>query len=172
MLELMIVIAIVAVVFALSVPAFVRSRNAAGLRKGVTEVMEACNEARAHAILRGVPMEVVIVAEDGLVDVRPATAGSPVPKELAAEDTPEPNEPTASAGPPLKSSKARRLPDDVAIELFDVNFVNQMEFTEGRVRFFPNGSSDECTIVLLWNNRQRAKISLEVVTGLADLTYL
>lgn len=168
----MIVIAIVAVAFGLSVPAFVRSRQAAGLRQAVTDIMEACNEARAQAILRGVPMEVVIVAEDGLVDVRPAMAGPPAPKAAGLDAALETGEPTASGGPAAKSPKARHLPDDVAVELFDVNFVNQMEFTEGRIRFFPNGNSDECTIILLWNHRQRAKISLEVVTGLAELTYL
>jgi hypothetical protein len=65
-----------------------------------------------------------------------------------------------------------RLHPGIAVELLDVNFVNQMEFPEARVRFYPNGTSDEFTTILLWNRRTRAKISLEVVTGLADVEFL
>ena len=169
LIELMIVVAIMGVVMAVGVPAFVRARHNTGIRKAVTALMEACHEARANAILRGMPMEVVIIAEDGRVEVRPAGAVKQTEAQPGEETSAGPAEPAPAA---LKASPVRHIPEDVAIELLDVNFINQMEFPEAHVRFYPNGTSDEFTLIFLWNQRQRAKISLEVVTGLAEVDYL
>jgi len=46
-----------------------------------------------------------------------------------------------------------------------VNLKDQMEADEAHVRFYPNGTSDEFTIVLESKGEIR-KISLECVTGL------
>lgn len=169
LIELMIVVAIMGVVMAVGVPAFVRARHNTGIRKAVTALMEACHEARANAILRGVAMEVVIIAEDGRVEVRPAGAVKRTEGQPGEETSAGPAEAAPAA---LKASPVRHIPEDVAIELLDVNFINQMEFPEAHVRFYPNGTSDEFTLIFLWNQRQRAKISLEVVTGLAEVDYL
>ena len=64
------------------------------------------------------------------------------------------------------------LPDNVGIELLAVNFLQYEEEDEVRVRFYPNGTSEEFTIVLLSDDQKGTQISLEVVTGLADVKIL
>ena len=62
------------------------------------------------------------------------------------------------------------IPENVWIELLNVNFGPElMEAEEARVHFYPNGTSDEFTIVLKSDEQEAQKISLEVVTGLADV---
>jgi hypothetical protein len=52
-----------------------------------------------------------------------------------------------------------------------VNFKDQMENPETRVRFFANGTSDEFTVVIFSEEGER-KISLDVITGLSDVEVL
>lgn len=169
LIELMIVVALMGVMMAVGVPAFIRARHSEGFRKAVNDVVEACNEARALAILRGEPMEVVIVAEDGQIRVQPATVRTST--AVAVADGPPVGDPAPPPRRAFKAPEPRQIPDDVAVELLDVNFVNHMNLPEAHVRFYPNGTSDEFTIVLLWEQK-RAKISLEVVTGLVEAEYL
>ena len=63
-----------------------------------------------------------------------------------------------------------KLSEKVGIELFEVNFEDQMEYTEARVRFYANGTSDECKILLAHvESGERRLITLEVVTALGDV---
>ncbi len=61
------------------------------------------------------------------------------------------------------------IPKNVTIELLGVNFVELQTAEDARVRFFPNGTSDEFTIVLRSDKNEWRKISLEPVTALADV---
>ncbi len=71
---------------------------------------------------------------------------------------------------PMVNFKAN-LPDDIAVKLLFVNFVDLMEDPEAHVRFFPNGTSDEFTIILSSATAEQ-KISLDVITGLADVEVI
>lgn len=64
------------------------------------------------------------------------------------------------------------LPENVWIEILGVNFLQLEEADEARVHFYSNGTSDEFTIVLNSDDLKAMKISLEVVTGLADVEPL
>jgi regulation of enolase protein 1 (concanavalin A-like superfamily) len=50
-----------------------------------------------------------------------------------------------------------------------VNFVDLKSAPDVRVKFHPNGTSDEFTIVIRSSDEQWRKISLEVTTGLARM---
>ena len=54
--------------------------------------------------------------------------------------------------------------------MLDINFINMLEGTinEARVRFYPNGTSDEFTIGLLLNNDRRI-VTLDAITGLPSV---
>lgn len=168
LLEILIVMAIMAVVLAIGLPAFVRGMKKEGLRKAVSDVVEGCSHTRAQAILKGVPMEFVIRAEDGSLSVqraKPATGD-----EFASGTTSPEGQPVtevSSGG----SSFAGNLPEDVGVKLLYVNFQDKMEFPEARVRFFPNGTSDEFTIILFAESGEK-KINLDVVTALADMEVI
>ena len=56
----------------------------------------------------------------------------------------------------------------IIIEGLGVNGEDWTEDESARVRFYPNGTSDEMSIVILAENQERRNIWLEVVTGLAE----
>ena len=51
--------------------------------------------------------------------------------------------------------------------MVDVNFFEYKDEEEARVRFHPNGTCDELTIVLRSEKNEFRKISLEATTSLA-----
>ena len=165
LVELMIVISIIAIVLATGVPSLLRSLQKEGLRKAEADLLEACSHARAQAILSGAPMELVIRAENGQITVEPAKA---IQTGLQSE---EQNSPGASSLRSAPKTFSARVADDIAIRLLDVNFKDQMEFPETRVHFYPDGTSDEFTIVF-FSDRGERKISLDVVTALADVEVI
>ena len=168
LLEIMIALSIAAIIMATGIPAFVRALQKEGLRKAVSDVVEGCSQARAYAILRGTPTELVIRAEDGHLSIQPA--------KLDAADgfatvmvSQEAQSPSPSASAPLRFSG--QIPDNVAVKLVAVNFQELMDQPEVRVRFFPSGTCDEFTIVLT-SEKGEQKISLDVITALADVEVL
>jgi type II secretion system protein H len=161
LVEIMIVMAIMAIAMAVGVPSIYRSLRKNDLARAVNDVVEGCKTARDRAILQGAPYE-FIVRESGELDVRqaPAQTSSRAAFARAAGET-------AAALPPSPySGFPRKLGEDVMVQMLDVNFVNHMEMAEARVRFFPNGTADEFTIVLAWNGRQRT-VMVDVITGQA-----
>jgi hypothetical protein len=109
------------------------------MRKAVSDLVEACNEARALAILNGQKTAMTIRPLDGAV----------------------------SAG-----KFSATFPANIGIEILGVNFVELQEAEQAQVQFYPNGTSDEFTIVLVSDEDKAKKISLEVVTGLAVVEEL
>ena len=166
LIEIMVVVGIIGIVLVMGAPPFVRSLQKDALRQATSDIEEACSKARALAILQGVPMQLVLRANDGQLTVTPAP--EPGLRRTAPEEGPDNS--VAAAGPaaPVFSAQLQR---DVAVTLLYVNLKNQMEAEVSRVHFYPNGTSDEFTIVLETNRGVR-RISLESVTGLADVEVI
>lgn len=134
LIEVMVVVAVIGIIMAMGIPSIIHALKKEGMRKAVSDLVEACTEARATAILSGEKSDLVIRPQDGSF-----TGG--------------------------KFSES--LPGNVWIEILGVNFVELQDAEEARVHFYPNGTSDEFTIVLTSDEDKAKKISLEVVTGLA-----
>jgi prepilin-type N-terminal cleavage/methylation domain-containing protein len=64
------------------------------------------------------------------------------------------------------------FPKNVEIQIMGVNFIQYEKAEEAKVRFLPNGTSDEFTIVLQDDEGQTRKITLDVITGLPDLEVI
>ena len=63
--------------------------------------------------------------------------------------------------------KSVTLPDGVAMEAIGINLMDFSQTEESRVRFFPNGTCDELTLVLHSGTDWR-KITLEFSTAIAS----
>ena len=61
------------------------------------------------------------------------------------------------------------MPGDVVIDILGVNFIQFENAEEARVCFFPNGTSDEFTIVLHSSGGNYEKIYLDTVTALPEI---
>ena len=66
--------------------------------------------------------------------------------------------------------KTAQFGEGVVIEMLDVNLREYRDAESARVRFFPNGTSDEMTLILRSDRNEWKKISLEITTGLATVT--
>ena len=64
---------------------------------------------------------------------------------------------------------AARLSQSINIEGIRLNFLDFTEDEVVRVRFYPNGTSDEFSLFLVSNQGERRQIALEVVTAIADV---
>jgi Tfp pilus assembly protein FimT len=162
----MIVVAVIAVAFAIAAPSFARIARKDPMRQAVSDVVEALGQARAQAILRGVPVEFVLSGE-GEMRVVPARERERKP-QTGSPTVAEENEPREITQSRLFTA---RLDEDIAVTLLEVNFRSQMEATAARVRFHPNGTSDDFTVVLEKGMEMR-RIWLDPITALVDLETL
>ncbi len=173
LIELMLVVAILGIALAMGYPSISRALHRAPLTQAVMDITEGCRKARAHAILQDNPTELRIYS-DGRIEVVDAPADAAATLDAVAAPT-GPTKPVivtendAEAKP--ASAFSAQLSESVAIELIAVNFVDFQGADVARVRFYPNGTSDEFTVILLCEGERR-KITLEVVTALAEVDAL
>jgi prepilin-type N-terminal cleavage/methylation domain-containing protein len=195
LVELMIVCAIIGAVLTIAIPTIYRYFHPESLEGTVRSLMEALSHARARAILNGAPVELVIRPGDRTFQVsQSASAPSGEFRGIVEVDGPARLESRSVSGenwrlPDREVSRGTthtvgggggsdessaafsgRIAERIIIEMLDVNFFELKDAEAARVRFYPNGTSDEFTIVLHGENEQWRKITLEVVTGLPDLS--
>jgi hypothetical protein len=171
-----VVVAIMAIVMTISVPFMNNAFNSPkGMNGAMRMVQEACSTARAWAILQQTPQELRIRPGAGVFEVGAASAdASPMErlesKNLAGEEwrmADRPSGPTPQRG---GGSYSAKLPDGVVVEGLGVNGEDWTEDEVARVRFYPNGTCDEMSVVLYRpETNERRNVWLEVVTGLPDI---
>jgi len=164
----MMVVAIIGLMMAMGVPAILQTLHEEPLRKAVNDVMNICSHARAQAVLHGVTTTVVFHPRSGEV----ALAG------IASTNTTDnftppatPSGETVGAVPDASALNSTQFGNGVIIDMLDVNLTEYKDADEARVHFFPNGTSDEMTLILHYGDQYR-KITLEVTTALASLEMI
>jgi Tfp pilus assembly protein FimT len=150
LIEIMIVVAIMGLIAAMGVPSILQTFRKDGMRKAVSDVMDACAEARQDAILNNKTIAVIFhpQPQDRRFEVEGAAGGK-----------------NASSGRVTSST----LPDGVEFAMLDINLQDYGASEWARVFFYPNGTSDEMTIVLI-SQGDRKKITLEFSTALASVS--
>jgi hypothetical protein len=162
----MVVVSIMGIVMTMSAPAIYRIWHGESLRKAAAEVQEVCSHARARAILSSETTEVVFHPQDGRFEV--AGGSSPPPENNPSAAMP-------AGGPaPSGSGLSGQIPGNVVIEMLDVNLMEFKDAEEVHVRFHPNGTCDELTLILHGQdsrspNNQVRIITTEVTTGLTTV---
>jgi len=178
LIEIMVVVAIMGIVMTIAIPTVYQQLHPESMRKAVSDVMEACGHARARAILDGVETDLVIRPADRQFDI--TAAANPVPSSVPQENslfspdvsghdwrTPPKTAPKGGTGG--GGGYSVKLSDKIIIEGLGINGEDFTEDAVGRVRFYPNGTSDEFSIILLSDKGERRNITLEVVTAMADV---
>lgn len=172
MLEIMIVIAIIGLVLAMGAPSMVRALRKEGMRAAVDSVVEACQQARAAAILSRETVELVYTAQTREFRVMKA-AQPPTTRTLADGSIEQLVLPPDEQPKPVGGINfSARIADDIAIELLDVNFVEMKDQDEARIRFHPRSTSDEFSIVLRSTAGEWRKVSLDVLTALPEVELI
>jgi len=167
--EILVVLAILSIVATISVPSVLQAAKKSPMRQAMSDLEEACRNARMLAILQGEPTEVVIQAGQGAISVSrafalPESTASPFP---ASEGQPgellEPRPPSATDAE-VKPFRAQLSPS-IAFKRLVVNLQDMMDEREARVRFYPNGTCDAFLALLLSEQNEERSITLEITTG-------
>src|SRR5437870_4922761 len=87
LIEIMIVVAIMGIVITIAVPTLYHQLHPDSMRKAVSDVLEACREARALAILQGTPTDLVFNPDDMSFSVQGGGGGA-APEHGSAGDAP------------------------------------------------------------------------------------
>lgn len=169
MLELMIVVAIMGIILAMATPSIRSAFHKEAFIQGLNDILDACDFARKEAIIHDTVMEMRIYPQTGRIEVGAVPrdtsidAGSPgsSPSSAPNADTPP---------PPVIHSYSAQLSERISIEMLDVNFAEYKEADLARVRFYPNATSYEFTMVIRSDAGEYRKITLEEVTALATAT--
>lgn len=140
--EIMIVMGIIGVVATIGIPSVISSLNKQGMRKAVSDFVEACSHARAAAIFSGQTAELMIY---------------PKTKRFSI----------SARGRTMSFSG--EFPPNIHIEILGVNFIEMQEADLAKVRFRPNGICDEFAMVIRSDEQEMRKITLDIVTGMADV---
>ena len=164
MLEIMMVVAIIGLIMTMSVPAILRTMHQEPLRKAVNDVKTICYNARAQAIFHGVTTTVVFHPQSGEVALSSLAATNST-DGFAPEKPSGESSAAATSGSALNSTK---FDDSIIVDMLDVNLSENKDAGEARVRFFPDGTSDEMTLIIHSGDQYR-KITLEVTTGRASV---
>jgi prepilin-type N-terminal cleavage/methylation domain-containing protein len=175
LIEIMIVIGIIGMVMTAGIPLATRAMNKNQLAKAVNDTLEGCKLARDRAILQNRPYDFVLrnrSENDAEFTVEPtkqkenSSVGSAMGSTVfTSASTPTPASSSANPGS-LVGGFPRKLGQDVAIELVYVNMIDHMDAAEARVRFYPNGTSDEFAVTYAYQGKRRT-IGVDIITGAA-----
>lgn len=149
LIEIMVVVAIMGVILAAGVPTLYNMFHKEGFRKTVSDILDVCSAARAQAILHGKVTTIVFHPKDRKVELEGSGAGG-----------------QGAAG---GWAHTAQIDDSATIEMLDINLLEYKDSDVARVRFFPDGTSDEMTLILRSDKDEWRKISLEITTGLASV---
>jgi hypothetical protein len=118
------------------------------MRKALSDVGDVCAEARTRAILQNQKTAVVFHPQEHRFEVEGGAGGV-----------------NASSG----RATSATLPTGVEMAMLDISLQDYGASEWARVCFYPDGTSDEMTVVLL-SQGERKKITLEFSTGLTTVS--
>jgi len=157
LIEIMVVVAIMGLILTMSIPSIYQIAKKEGMRRAVTDMKDVLSNARAQAIISGAEVQLKFYPTEGRFEV---VGGASRP--TADPMSPEP----ASSVPAPSQTTSATLPADITFGLLQVNLLNYRESEWTRVRFFPNGTSDEMRLVLVSERGDVRGIELEPTTAL------
>ena len=146
LIEIMLIIGLMTIVLAMGAPSFYQALKKEPMRKVLTGLQDAARDARSQAILQGKTVALVIRPQDRKYSVE----GGGSSKESL----------------PPGAVTSGDFPDSIGIEMVEVNLLSFLNLPEAHVRFFPNGTCDEFTMVVRSSEGEWKKITLESTTGI------
>ena len=161
LIELMVVIGLILIMFTVGIPTFAKAHNQRPMKVATEQLMEVLSTARAQAIVRGTTVELRMNPQEYTFDVS------------ASGPSTELDQRVAEGSDAFKKGRFNMtLPDEIGIELLDVNYVPYKEEESAALKFFSNGTSQEFTVVIRSITGEYRKISVEPITARANYEIL
>jgi prepilin-type N-terminal cleavage/methylation domain-containing protein len=154
LMEVMVVVAIIGLIGAMSVPAILQMRREGPMRKAVNDVLELCDRARAGAVMKDTTTHLVFNPHERQITLEGGDNNQALTTRLGQH--------------PIMSTQ---FDPSVTIEGLGINLKDCTEVEQAQVNFYDNGTCDEMTLILLCGG-QREMITLELSTALATIKQL
>ncbi|MGH7939561.1 MAG: pilus assembly FimT family protein [Limisphaerales bacterium] len=154
LMEIMVVVAIIGLCAAMSIPGILQMRREGPLRKAVNDFLELCERARAGAVLKDTTARLVFHPHERQIELLGGDANQALTTRLGHH--------------PIMSTQ---FDPDVTIQSLSISLQNCTDTPESWVNFYDNGTCDEMTMILLCNG-ERERISLELTTALPTVKQL
>jgi type II secretion system protein H len=168
LIEIMIVIGIMAVVMAISVPSMFRRVEKDSIRKSTQDVLDVFQYARTQAIVNGRPVQLVIRPREMVFTVMPLNKKELSEEEYLAQEL-ETSLRQEAPEPSAQTRGTMKLSDRMRILFVGVNFVPDLQEAEMvGVSFYPNGTSDEFTMLIISDRNESRLFQLDVPTALLN----
>ena len=148
LIEIMVVVAIMAIILAAGIPSLYGFFHKGGIRKTMSDLLETCQSARAKAIMSGSPADLIIHPRDGRLEV--------------AGDAPSGGYGSWAHSAKIEGAKIYALRINNSHE--DLSQVEEV-----RVRFYPDGKCEEMILLLMTDKNEMRGINLEITTSLPIL---
>ena len=161
LIEIMVVVGIMGLILMIGIPNIYQMAKKEGMRRALTDVKEVLSNARAQAILSGSEVQLKFYPMDRRFEITGGASRPATPAELAGAPV------TDNSPPPPSKTTSATLPADISFGMLQVNLLNFRESDWTRVRFFPNGTSDELRLVLVSETGEVRGLELESTTGFA-----
>ena len=160
LIELMVVVGIMGILLTMGVPIVYKVLHRAPINQAITDTVEVLSNARARAILQGHEVDVVFHPKEGRLELQGGGG---------AQASKGPVTTGFSAG--VGTGTSARFSERVLIEMLDINKLPHdfRDDDQATIRFFPDGTSDELSLVLVSDQNERREITLEITTGLASV---
>jgi type II secretory pathway pseudopilin PulG len=153
-MELMVVVGIIGLVAAMSIPSILSMRRQAPMVKALDDIREMCERARAGAVLKNTTATMVFEPRAGKVELVAGDSTTALTTRLGTK--------------PVMST---RFDPSVNVEQLWINVKDWTGAAAAPVNFYENGTSDEMILVLTCGG-QREMITLELATALPTMSPL
>lgn len=150
MIEIMIVVGVLGIILAISLPAVYEQRKRAPMRETISSLKKVCGHARAQAIWHNQKTTVTFRPGDRTFKFS-GGGGKKMPSGFAD---------TATDG---------RFHEDVIIDGLEINLQSALDFESTQMHFYPNGTCDELFVVLEVPGEGEKVLEWESTTGFPRL---
>jgi type II secretory pathway pseudopilin PulG len=158
LIEVLIVASIMLMIAMMAVPSIYQLAKKEGMRRAVSDLKDVCANARAQAIFSGKEVAVMFYPLQRRYGIG-ASPGVGTGGNFESGEAPPAFETAPGSG------TTGVIPDDITLEMLDVNLSEYKDSEWTRVRFYPNGTCDEMTIVYR-SDKEFRKLNLEPTTGM------
>jgi len=154
LLELMVVVAIIGLVAAMSAPSILQMRREAPMRRAVNDILELCERARAGAVLKSTTATMMFHPRLGSVELDNGDDNAALAVRVGKA--------------PVMSTQ---FDPSVKVEGLGINLKDWTEADNAPVHFHEDGTCDEMTLILECDG-EREMINLELATSLPTVKSL
>ena len=157
LIEIMLVVALMGIICATAVPNIYQLSKKEGMRRAVQDLKDVCDNARAKAIFTAHEVSVVFYPAERTFYI--SGNDGPAFDPVSGETKP---------APPTKPGTGTTgiIPEDITIQMLDINRHECRELEWAKVKFFANGTCEELVINYRDSHGQDKWIKLDPATGM------